>query len=51
MNPKDMMQAEMAQSYQAAQNILVHLKAKTLLQKARRDALRAQYIEPNEITG
>ena len=51
MNPNDMINAEATRSRQEAQNILVHLRARTLLQKARREALRAQYIHPNEITG
>ena len=51
MNPQDMLKAEEAQSHQAAMNVLQMIKHKEYMRKARKDALRAQYINPREITG
>lgn len=51
MNPQDMYDAEQAASKQAAMNVLQMIKHKEYMRKARKEALRAQHINPTEITG
>ena len=51
MNPQDMLKAQMADSSQAAMNVLQMIKHKEFMRKQRKNALRAQYIKPGEITG
>lgn len=51
MNPKDMLKAEQTESQQAAINVLQMIRHKEYMRKVRRDALRAQHINPGEITG
>ena len=49
--PKDFLDAEQAKSRQAALNVLSILQQKEHMRKTRAAAVRAQYIEPNELTG
>ncbi len=51
MTPEDLMQAELTQSHEAAMNVLAMIRHKEYMRKVRRDALRAQHINPQEITG
>lgn len=51
MTPNEMLKAEQTATHQAAMNVLQMIKHKEYMQKARKDALRAQYINPGEITG
>ncbi len=45
------MQAELAQSKEAAMNVLAMIRHKEYMRKARKNALRAQHINSSEITG
>ena len=49
--PADFVAAEEAKSRQAALNVLSILQQKEYMRKTRAAAVRAQYIEPNELTG
>ena len=51
MNPKDMLNADLSNSNQAAMNVLQMIKHKEYLRRARQEALRAQHINDTEITG
>ncbi len=51
MNPQDMLKAEQARSQEAAINVLQMIRHKEYMRQMRRDALRAQHINPQEITG
>jgi len=51
MTPNDFLQAYQAQSKEAAMNVLAMIKHKEYMRKARKEALRAQHINPTEITG
>lgn len=47
--PEDMKAAEATESRQAARNILGLLQQREHIRRARKEALRAQYISPNDI--
>jgi len=51
MSPQDMLKAEQTATHLAALNVLQMIKHKEYMRKVRRDALKAQYIQPGEITG
>lgn len=51
MNPKDMLNAQLTESHEAALNVLQMIKHKEYLRRARQEALRAQHINDTEITG
>lgn len=51
MTPQDLYNAEMAASKEAAMNVLAMIRHKEYMRKARKEALRAQHINPTEITG
>lgn len=51
MTPKDMLDAQLTESHQAAMNVLQMIKHKEYLRRARKEALRAQHINATEITG
>ncbi len=46
-----MLKAEQARSQEAAMNVLAMIRHKEYMRKARKNALRAQHINPQEITG
>ena len=46
--PQDFMNAEIADSRQAALNVLGLLKQRRQVKQARQQAIRAQYIRPDE---
>ena len=51
MTPKDLMQADLTHSKEAAMHVLAMIRHKEYMRKARMEALRAQHIEEGEITG
>ena len=49
--PHNFLEAEKAKSRQAALNVLSILQQKEYMRKSRAAAVRAQYIQPDELTG
>ena len=49
--PQDSLEAETANSRQAALNVLGLIQQRHHMRKARSEAIRAQYIQPDEVTG
>ena len=47
-NANDFLKAEQAQSRQAAMNVLALIQQRQHLRKTRAQAIRAQYIQPEE---